>query len=386
MGSSSSKPVISGNKELIEEERRLEEAKSRIKKHGSIDVDDFIQDIDDVDMIHQIESWINKEIHIAITGESGTRKSSFINAVRGLKGYDAGAAPVGTTETTKKPTPYSHPNYKNIIFWDLPGIGTPTFPNLETYCKEIGDLEKYDIFLIFCKSRFTQHDKELAEKVSKLSKPFFFVRTNVDTELKNAEDDKGSNFDKASVMKGMRENCLENLEDLVDNEKFLFLIDNKVLREDCDFDRLIRSITSELPAYKRECFILSLSNVTRESIQRKAKLLKVRATVMTGVAACVSIVPYHGVVRGFNITSVLEEMTYYENKFGLSGKVTDKFKVLDEEASALFSWDMNSEQKFPMLSASLSYFNVHNFLSNYINDLEKVALDIWDATVKSCSK
>ncbi|XP_046843672.1 uncharacterized protein LOC124437785 [Xenia sp. Carnegie-2017] len=634
MGSSSSKPVISGNKELTEKERRLEEAKSRIKKHGLIDVDDFIQDIDNVNLIHQIESWINKEIHIAITGESGTGKSSFINAVRGLqandkgaalvgtnestlvpteythpenaniklwdlpsigtstypnlkeyckiegglkkydaflifsktrfthhvqqllekvskelqkpficvctnvdldlkraredkgsqfneasvmenimkdclknmgdliedekdvytiydkapekfsqlcrevisklierrslrfletlkdviyktssivkdeqcallvqakdhvdrhgvsgiedfyhrqlnvfekmkinlaitgrsrtgkssfinvvrglKNYDDGAAPVGTTEMTKEPTPYLHSNNKNIIFWDLPGIGTPTFPNLETYCKEIGDLEKYDAFLIFCKSRFTQCDKELAEKVSKdLNKPFFFVRTNVDTDLKNAKDDKGPEFDEASVMKRMRENCLKNLKDLDDNIKFVFFIDNKKT-EKYDFDHLIRSITSELPAYKRECFILSLSNVIRESIQRKAKLLKVRATVMTGVAACVSIVPLPGVVRGFNITSVLEEMTYYENKFGLPGKVTNKFKVLDEESSAFLSentWDVNTfEQEFPMLSASLSYLNVHNFLSNYINDMEKVALNIWDATVKSCSK
>ncbi|XP_046843674.1 uncharacterized protein LOC124437786 isoform X2 [Xenia sp. Carnegie-2017] len=613
MGSSSSKPVISRNRELTEEERRLEEAKSRIKKHGSIGVDDFIQDNDDVDMIQQIELWINKEIHIAITGESGTGKSSFINAVRGLqandegaapvgnnestlvpteythpekeniklwdlpgigtstypnleeyckiegglkkydaflifsktrfthhvqklvekvskelqkpficvctnvdidlkkaredegsqfneasvmenikkdclknlgdliddekdiytiydkapekfsqlcrdvisklmerrslrfletlkdviyknssiakdeqcallaqakdhvdrngvsgieefyhrqmnmfekmkinlaitgiagtgkssfinvvrglKDYDDGAAPVGTTQMTKEPTPYLHPNYKNIIFWDFPSIGTPTFPNLETYCKKIGDLKKYDAFLIFCKSRFTYHDKELAKKVSKdLDKPFFFVRTNVDTDLKNAKDDKGPNFNKASVMKSMRENFLKNLEDLVDNEKSVFLIDNKVLRDDCDFDRLIRSITLELPAYKRDCFILSLSNVIRESIQRKAKLLKVRAIVMTGVAACASIVPLHGVVSGFNITSVLEEMTYYENKFGLPGTVTDKFKVLDEESSAFLSentWDVNTfEQEFPMLSASLSYFNVHNFLSN----------------------
>ena len=172
------------------------------------------------------------------------------------------------------PTKYAHPNNENIIFWDLPGIGTPTFPNIKEYCKKVDGLEKYDAFLIFCKTRFTRHNKELAEKVSKeLNKPFFFVRTHVHIDLNNAKDDKGAKFDEASVLKGMEKDCLKNLEEFIKDERDIFLIDNKVT-EKYDFDRLVEAISLVLPERKRECFILSLTNLTRDCIKRKAKLLK----------------------------------------------------------------------------------------------------------------
>ena len=33
------------------------------------------------------------------------------------------AAPTGVTETTREAKDYFHPTNKNIVFWDLPGIG-----------------------------------------------------------------------------------------------------------------------------------------------------------------------------------------------------------------------------------------------------------------------
>ena len=174
----------------------------------------------------------------------------------------------------KEPTPYLHPNNENIIFWDLPGIGTPTYPDLKTYCKKIGGLEKYDAILIFLKSRFTHNDEELAKKASKeLKKPLFFVRTNVATELNYARDDEGPKFDEASALEKMKEDCLKNLKDLIWLKTDVFLIDNKVV-EKYDFDRLIESISDALPHRKMECFILSLTTVTRNIIKRKAKFLK----------------------------------------------------------------------------------------------------------------
>ena len=68
---------------------------------------------------------------------------------------------------------------------DVPGIGSPGLPNIEVYCRKI-DLYKYDIFLVFSKGRFTNNDKLLVEHILKVcKKPFYFVRTNIDNNIKN---------------------------------------------------------------------------------------------------------------------------------------------------------------------------------------------------------
>ena len=69
-----------------------------------------------------------------------------------------------------------------ISFVDLPGIGTPKYPDLETYLKNV-PLVNYDTFLIFTASRFTVNDLKFAEKVKSLRKSFFLIRTKIDFDL-----------------------------------------------------------------------------------------------------------------------------------------------------------------------------------------------------------
>ena len=78
----------------------------------------------------------DQSINIGITGQSHRGKSSFINAVRGVKPGDLGAAAVKNRECTMELTPYEFVHNANIILWDLPGVGTNTFPK-ETYLEEI---------------------------------------------------------------------------------------------------------------------------------------------------------------------------------------------------------------------------------------------------------
>ena len=191
-----------------------------------------------------------------------------------IKANEKGAAKVAVAESTLVPTKYSHPEHENIIYWDLPGIGTPTYPNLEVYCKKVGGLEKYDAFLIFCKTQFTQHDRELAEKISKdLKKPFFLVRTNVVNDIENAKHDDSQNFSEESVLEKMREDCLENLKGLIDDEKDVYTIDNKAVSK-YDFQRLKEAIAMGLPAEKKASFVDSLYKSTHATISTKANLLK----------------------------------------------------------------------------------------------------------------
>ena len=194
-----------------------------------------------------------------------------------IKANEKGAAKVGVTESTLVPTKYLHPEHKKIIYWDLPGIGTPTYPNLDEYCKKIGGLEKYDAFLIFCKTRFTNYDRELAKKVStELNKPFFFIRTNVDTDLENAKEDEGPKSNDTCVvdiMKIMKDDCWDNLESLIDDEQDIYMIDNKATSE-YDFQRLRESISIALPDKKMQKFSDSLQIKSHAVIKIKTNLLR----------------------------------------------------------------------------------------------------------------
>jgi hypothetical protein len=182
-----------------------------------------------------------------------------------LNDDDDGAAEVGVVETTKVPVEYEHPNNPKITFMDLPGIGTPNFPDLSTYCEKVA-FEDYDTFLILTEKSFTQNDLELARKVKSIGKKFFFVRTHVDEACTPSADE-------AAILKTIKKNCTGNLKGLISNEKEIFLISNYD-KDKWDFDRLIEAISEALPFRQRECLTLSLTNVTRECLHRKAKILR----------------------------------------------------------------------------------------------------------------
>ena len=81
--------------------------------------------------------WKDLHINIAIVGETYVGKSTFINQLRGLQEWDNGFASVGIGDTTLEPTPYDNPYNANMVFWDLPGVGTLRFPKDDSYLETI---------------------------------------------------------------------------------------------------------------------------------------------------------------------------------------------------------------------------------------------------------
>ena len=91
-----------------------------------------------------------------------------------LPDSDVNAAKADVIECTSDPTTCNLQNCRKTKFWDLPGIGTPEYPDLETYCKKV-KLEKFQAFLIFTANRFTENDLKLAQKVRSIGKKFILV-------------------------------------------------------------------------------------------------------------------------------------------------------------------------------------------------------------------
>jgi len=135
-------------------------------------------------------AWLSTKdcINVAVTGNAGVGKSSFINTVRGLRPRDHGAADVSPNETTMEPKWYEFPELSVATrLWDLPGAGTQRFPR-ETYIQSMG-LRYFDIVIIVTATRYTETEVMIAEELKSFSVPHFMVRNKVDADIANNQDD-----------------------------------------------------------------------------------------------------------------------------------------------------------------------------------------------------
>ncbi|KAJ7314158.1 hypothetical protein OS493_039396 [Desmophyllum pertusum] len=276
----------------------------------------------------KLKSWQDVEMKIGITGDSGAGKSSYINAIRGIDDEDKEAAKTGPRETTVKPTSYDHPTNPKIKFWDLPGIGTTNYPDLETYCEKV-KLETYNAFLIFTNNRFTEIDNKLVKKIRSIDKRFFFICAKIDQEVR-AEKRKRS-FNEDAMLEEIRRDCLKNLVDegsnQLSNEQNIFLISNHY-PDKWEFDRLTQAILDALPTYQRESLILSLGILSPDLLQRKVQVLKRRMWMVASLSAGVAVVPLPGVSAATDLVLITREIRFYKSQLGLPDKGTPGFAML----------------------------------------------------------
>ncbi|TWW54703.1 T-cell-specific guanine nucleotide triphosphate-binding protein 1, partial [Takifugu flavidus] len=219
-----------------------------------------------VDKIKKLlERAENTPLNIGITGESGSGKSSFVNAFRGVDHRDNQAAPTGVVETTTEVRAYPHPSYPNVTLWDLPGIGTTNFP-ADQYLNYV-EFEKYDFFIIISDTRFRENDVKLAKEIQKMGKKFYFVRSKVDIDLQNAQRSQ-RNFDAEQTLALIRENCKEGLLKEGVQAPQVFLLSNFELQRH-DFHRLHATLERELPEHKRDALLFAMPNMSLEIIEKK---------------------------------------------------------------------------------------------------------------------
>uniref|UniRef100_H3AAJ2 IRG-type G domain-containing protein n=1 Tax=Latimeria chalumnae TaxID=7897 RepID=H3AAJ2_LATCH len=244
----------------------------------------------------------NVKLNIAVTGESGSGKSTFVNAIRGLDDEDKRAARTGVTETTMKAIMYPHPNLPSVQLWDLPGTGTPNFQP-EQYLKQV-NLEKYDFFIIIASERFMENHARLARSIEAMGKKFYFVRSKVDLDLDASKKRR----------KDLRSDCIRGLERVGMISPKVFLLSCFDLHK-YDFQRLQDTLEDELDDNKRHVFKLSLPNISSSCIQKKKEALK-KGLWKKALSNCLtSVIP--GVPMQANIPTLIKTLSSYQQSFGL---------------------------------------------------------------------
>ncbi|KAL8219619.1 UNVERIFIED_CONTAM: hypothetical protein K2H54_029126 [Gekko kuhli] len=260
-----------------------------------------------------LETIWNAQLDIAITGESGAGKSTFVNALRGLGDEDEGAAETGVTETTTQPTAYSYPGYPNVILWDLPGIGTPNF-QADHYLEAV-NFSRYDFFIILASERFKENHIHLAQAIVGAGKRFYFVRTKVDNDLESMARRKNPPTEE-EVLEEIRNDCREKLAKAGLGDAKVFLLSSFEINK-FDFQTFEDTLEQELPSHKRHAFLLSLPNVSLAIIEKKRQLLHQEVWKVALVSCLVAAVPLPGLAFTCDVSILLKKLSTYRQDFGL---------------------------------------------------------------------
>jgi len=170
------------------------------------------------------DEWKNIPLNVAVIGNSGVGKSSFINAIRRLTADDEGAAEVGVIQIIGDIRSYSHPNNPLLKFWDLPGVGTDRFPR-QTYLRDI-DVDRFDFFLLITSTRFTENDTWLGKELRSQNKKYFFIRTKVGHDVSDNKKAHPRTHSEEAVVKEIRESTKNTLKENGCDGVPVFLIDS----------------------------------------------------------------------------------------------------------------------------------------------------------------
>ncbi|XP_062850906.1 interferon-inducible GTPase 5-like [Trichomycterus rosablanca] len=318
-----------------------------------------------------LEQQDRVELNIAVTGESGSGKSTFINAFRGIGDEEEDSAKTGVVETTKESTAYSNSKYQNVKLWDLPGIGTPNF-KADEYLKQV-EFQRYDFFIINAADRFREYHAQLAAEIVKMNKRFYFVRSKIDANI-YAEQRKKT-FDKEKTLEAIRADCIKGLEEIGLSNPSVFLISSFDLAL-YDFNRLEETMERELPQHKRHVLMLALPNITLEINEKKKKSLHSNIWKLALLSASVAALPIPILNAtasiSVDVTILVVELQRYYKAFGLDPESLERLS----ERSGRTVDELQSRLKSP-LNREINRDVVINLLSSSSGFALEAAAEYW---------
>ncbi|XP_075462561.1 interferon-inducible GTPase 5-like isoform X1 [Ascaphus truei] len=261
-------------------DQEIAELQSALERGGIPEVVSFIQS--------SLDSLLDTRIDLALVGGNPGVRHSLLNALRGLRDTEEGAAHGEDQET---PTEYPSLKYPKASLWDLPGLESPNFQP-QSYLERI-HINRYDLtfLLVMPKQEDTSNARLLALELRKKGRKVFFIQDS------EGEVDGVSQEEKDE-----------------DNEVFVLSPSHLPGPE---FHRLLGSLEKELSSQKARTFMLSLPNLSAEVIRKKKEALAQEIWKVALLSSLAATMPVPGVAMACDLSVLTARLDTYRQELGL---------------------------------------------------------------------
>lgn len=126
-------------------------------------------------------------LHIAISGVAGSGRSSLVNALRGLRNGDRGAAPTGTDDSRVEEVARFPDPTRPCVWYDMPGAGTLAVSDWKYFTDQ--GLYIFHCIIVLFDARLTETDVAILRNAARFKIPTFIVRSKAAQHIRNVAAD-----------------------------------------------------------------------------------------------------------------------------------------------------------------------------------------------------
>ncbi|KAM4581620.1 immunity-related GTPase family, q2 [Odontesthes bonariensis] len=243
----------------------LETLKESIENNKLSDVRDAVEDL------------LISRINLAVSGDRGDEKTSFMNSLRGLGPDDEGAAPSPSPVAPEEVAGYPDPKHPDFRIWDLPPVPTTSPFEPEGYMNKFKFLRYNAVYMTFTKTLQPNSVQVFLEALSlQRQTVYFLLLASIKDTDKSLEEKK-----KASM---------EVLKSQGVKRPKVYLVRPSTL-EMYDFPALLIDMGKDLPEIRAQAFLLALPTFTSTLVTQKKDAFKALIWAAASLSGGMSTIP-----------------------------------------------------------------------------------------------
>ncbi|XP_034385014.1 immunity-related GTPase family, q2 [Cyclopterus lumpus] len=243
----------------------LETLKESIERNKLSDVKDAVEDL------------LISRINLAVIGDRGDEKATFINSLRGLSSGDDGAAPSQSPVALDEVAGYPNPKHPDFRLWDLPPAPSTSPFEPQGYMDRVRFARYNAVFMTFSQVPQANSVAVFLEARSQQRQTVYFILLAF---AKSTEKN----------LEQMRKASLEVLTSQGVALPKVYLVRPWAL-EKLDFPALLEDMGRDLPEIRAHALLLALPTLTSNLVTQKKEAFKALIWAAASLSGGVSAIP-----------------------------------------------------------------------------------------------